>query len=278
MALSKPSRPASTAPVVSMYSSTRPGRLVMPAIQSIEWPGPATKPSSEIRKWRSTLPDAVCGSMSVRVASSSARPGDVDGQAVRGGGRLDELELERRGEILEQREPRAERRRLDHEPVLVDQPEPGERLVEPGAAVGDQVVPRLALEAHDLLGEVAACDPRLGPVGTLQRLREDDLRDLVHRPRELARRRRPGRGHLLVRDPAHQVGASAPHRVEDPLLDGLAPAPVVPRVRPVESRHVSVDRDARLKDEPAHVSPGTRPYGRSRPRAAWAPASAPPGS
>src|SRR5262249_12741425 len=67
--------------------------------------------------------------------------------------------------------------------------------------VRDQVVPRLALETPDLLGQVAAGDPRPGSVRVLQRPRRDDLRDLVHRPRVLARRRRPHRGHLLVGDP-----------------------------------------------------------------------------
>jgi acyl-CoA synthetase (AMP-forming)/AMP-acid ligase II len=78
--------------------------------------------------------------------------------------------------------------------------------------------------------EVAAGDPRLGPVGVLQRLREDDLRDLVHRSRVVARRCRPDGGHLLVRDPTHQVSTRGPHRVEDPALDGRVPTPVAPRV------------------------------------------------
>src|SRR5438552_7633867 len=55
--------------------------------------------------------------------------------------RLDELEVQRRGQILEQGKPSAERGRLDHQSVLVDEPEPGQSLVEGGAAVGDQVVP-----------------------------------------------------------------------------------------------------------------------------------------
>jgi hypothetical protein len=52
--------------------------------------------------------------------------------------------VHRSGQILEQRKPGAECGRLDHEPVLVDQPESRQRLVEGGAAVGDQVVPRFA--------------------------------------------------------------------------------------------------------------------------------------
>jgi len=42
MALSYPSRPGSTAPVLATYAPTRPGRLVAPDRKSMEWPGPAT--------------------------------------------------------------------------------------------------------------------------------------------------------------------------------------------------------------------------------------------
>jgi hypothetical protein len=70
VAPSQPSRPASTAPVVATYSSTRPGRNDTPvAIQSIAWPGPATKPSSDIAKCQSTFPPAVCGAVSCIGAS-----------------------------------------------------------------------------------------------------------------------------------------------------------------------------------------------------------------
>src|SRR3954468_4877016 len=57
------------------------------------------------------------------VAGSRTRPVDVNGEARGIGRRFDELELQRSGQILEQREPGAERSRLDHEPVLVDEPE-----------------------------------------------------------------------------------------------------------------------------------------------------------
>lgn len=69
IALSKPSRPASTAPVVSMYSACRPARKEMPVIQSMLWFGPATNPSKDIRKCHSTFPPAICGSVSFIVAS-----------------------------------------------------------------------------------------------------------------------------------------------------------------------------------------------------------------
>ncbi len=90
--------------------------------------------------------------------------------------------MQRGGQILEQGQPGAECGRLDHQSVLVDQSESGQRLVEGGAAVGDQVVPRFALEAPDLLLEVAAGDSRLGPVGVLQRLREDDPSSCLSTP------------------------------------------------------------------------------------------------
>jgi hypothetical protein len=62
---SQPFRPPSTAPVVSTYSSIRPGRNENPVIQSISWFGPATNPSSDIVKCQSTFPPAACGSVAL---------------------------------------------------------------------------------------------------------------------------------------------------------------------------------------------------------------------
>jgi hypothetical protein len=84
--------------------------------------------------------------------------------------RFAELEVMRSAQILEQREPGPEGGRLDHEPILVDQPEPRERLVERGAAVRNQVLAPFALETPDLLTEIASGDSCLGPVGALQGL------------------------------------------------------------------------------------------------------------
>jgi len=56
---SQPSRPPSTAPVLSTYSSIRPAPCVNPVIQSISWLGPATNPSNDIMKCQSTFPLAV---------------------------------------------------------------------------------------------------------------------------------------------------------------------------------------------------------------------------
>jgi hypothetical protein len=83
------------------------------------------------------------------------------------------------------------------------------------------IVAWFALKTCDLLAEVAAGDPRLRPVGVLEGLGEDDLGDLVHRPRVLARQCRPGGRHLLVGEPTHQVGTRGPHRVQDPAPDAL---------------------------------------------------------
>jgi hypothetical protein len=94
---------------------------------------------------------------------------------------LDELEPQRRREVLEQGKPVPQCHRLQDEAVLVDEPEPGERLRERGAALGDHVLARLAFQLRDLLGQVAARDPRVRPLGTLERPGKDDFGDLVHR-------------------------------------------------------------------------------------------------
>jgi hypothetical protein len=52
-------------PVVEQHRrDVRPGRNEIPVIQSIPWFGPATNPSSDIVKCQSTLPAAVCRSVS----------------------------------------------------------------------------------------------------------------------------------------------------------------------------------------------------------------------
>src|SRR5438132_9503152 len=101
------------------------------------------------------------------VPGTCTRPVDVNGDARRVRRRFDELEVQRSGQILEQGKPGAECGGLDHESVLVDQSESGQSLVEGGATVGDQVVPRVALETADLFLEVAAGDSRLRAVGVL---------------------------------------------------------------------------------------------------------------
>ncbi len=65
--------------------------------------------------------------------------------------RLDELESDWRRKAFEQREPVPERHWLQHEAVFVDEPEPCERLGEPGASPRDQVLSRLALQVGDLV-------------------------------------------------------------------------------------------------------------------------------
>ncbi len=60
--------------VVSASSSTSPGRNKVPVIQSIAWSGPATNPSRDIVKCRSTLPAAVCRSVSAIRLYSTGTP------------------------------------------------------------------------------------------------------------------------------------------------------------------------------------------------------------
>src|SRR5215213_11638074 len=84
-AASQPARPPSTAPVVSTYSSARPGRNEMPVIQPISWLGAATNPSSDIVKCQSTFPPAVCGRVSViRRLPSLGRRDDAAAQLLDG--------------------------------------------------------------------------------------------------------------------------------------------------------------------------------------------------
>jgi hypothetical protein len=58
------------------------------------------------------------------VGGSRARPVDVNGDAGRVCGRFNDLEMQRGVQILEQGEPGAECGWLDHQSVLVDQPQP----------------------------------------------------------------------------------------------------------------------------------------------------------
>src|SRR5438094_7248923 len=85
---------------------------------------------------RNALPDLFGLVRIDRLADGSrARPVDVNGHACRVRRRFDEFEMQRGGQVFEQGEPGAEGGRLNHEPVLVDQPQSRQRLVEGGAAV-----------------------------------------------------------------------------------------------------------------------------------------------
>ena len=98
---------------------------------------------------------------------------------------VEELEPQRRGQILEQGKPLPQRHSLQDKAVLVDEPESAERLGERGAASGEHILSWLAFERRDLLSQVAACDPRLRPLGTLERPGRHDFGDLVHVARPL---------------------------------------------------------------------------------------------
>src|SRR5204863_593187 len=74
-AASQPSRPPSTAPVLSTYSWVTPGRVVNPVIQLMSWLGPATNPSTDIVKLQNTFPPVVCDAAPFIPASSDMLPG-----------------------------------------------------------------------------------------------------------------------------------------------------------------------------------------------------------
>ena len=57
------------------------------------------------------------------VGRNRARPVDVDGDTRAIRRRFDELQVQRGGQVLEQGQPGAECGRLDHQSVLVDEPE-----------------------------------------------------------------------------------------------------------------------------------------------------------
>jgi hypothetical protein len=78
----------------------------------------------------------------------------VNSRPVRKALGLGQVQAQRLGQVLEQRQPVPHRDRQDDQPVLVDQPVPGQRLHERGAAVGHNHTARLALEQRNLLGQV----------------------------------------------------------------------------------------------------------------------------
>jgi hypothetical protein len=80
--------------------------------------------------------------------------------------RVDEFELERRREALEQRKPFTECSRLQDEAVLVNEPEPAERLRESSTAPSHHIFLGLAFQRRDLFGQVATYDPRIRPFCT----------------------------------------------------------------------------------------------------------------
>src|SRR5437763_9680415 len=110
------------------------------------------------------LLNIVCGE------SGGRRRGTVDVQRRAGGIwlRVDELEPQRRGEIFEQGKPLPQRHTPQNKAVLVDKPESAERLGERGTAPGEHILAWLAFERCDLLSQVAARDPRIRPLGTLE--------------------------------------------------------------------------------------------------------------
>ena len=143
---------------------------------------------------------------------------------------------------------------MDDQSVLVDQPLSDQRVHERRAAVGEDDTPGLTLEPGDLLREVAAGDPALGPLGAGQRGREDHLGYLVHHVRVDARGRRPHRRHRLIRDTAHDVRAGFPQRGDlpgDDLVLLARKSPVLVALRAVDE---PVEGDAHLEYHRPHVT------------------------
>ena len=87
--------------------------------------------------------------------------------------------------VAEQALAAAEDDRVDEQPVLVDQVVAQELVDEVRAAVDEEVAAGLRLQLPDLGGHVAGDDRRVVPVGPLERVRDDVLRDAVHLPDHL---------------------------------------------------------------------------------------------
>src|SRR6266567_2379198 len=107
---------------------------------------------------------------------------------------------------------------MNHQRVFVDESGSGKRLRETGAAPGDDLAPRLTPEGRDLVCEIATCDRRFRPCRLVERVREHNLRDLVHRGGVVIGRGWPVPRHLLVGHPPHDVRASPTYAIEFPTL------------------------------------------------------------
>ena len=78
----------------------------------------------------------------------------MDGGSSRKRSGLDEAEPQWLAQRVEQAGPVADHHRMDHQPVLVDQPGADQRVQEGRAAVDEDDAARLALEPVDVLGQV----------------------------------------------------------------------------------------------------------------------------
>ena len=110
-------------------------------------------------------------------ASGRVREQD-DARAERA--RLDQAQVVRVDPVAEQVLAAAQDDRVDEQPVLVDQVVAQQLVDQVRAAVHQQVAARLRLQRPDLGGHVARDDRRVAPVGPLERVRHDVLRDAVH--------------------------------------------------------------------------------------------------
>ena len=131
------------------------------------------------------------------------------------------VEADRLRHLGEDRHSGAKCEGLDVEPVLVDQAVADEGAGESGTSVGDDVAAGRGLDALDFVDQVAARDARLRPPSRPEGLREDDLRNVVHRRGVVAVGSGPVGCHVLVCDAPHEMGVRAPHRLQFPLLDSV---------------------------------------------------------
>lgn len=107
---------------------------------------------------------------------------------------------------------------MNYENVFVDESGPRKRLSEAGAAPGDDLPAGLAPEGGDLVYEIAACDRGFRPCRLVERLREHNLGDLVHRGGVVVGGGWPVRRHLLVGHPPHDVRPGPTDPIEFPTL------------------------------------------------------------
>src|SRR5437879_5564245 len=138
--------------------------------------------------------------------------------------------------------------------------------------MGDDIRPWLLLQRGDLRCQVATGYPGGGPGSLAQRLREDDLGDVVHRCRVRFRRARPVGRHLLVRRAAHEVGSRLDQPVHLPPDEFSVLGDAHSWMFPITG-NISVEGHAHLQRYSSHVilpistlesSNRTRPYVRLR--------------
>src|SRR3954471_7796465 len=163
--------------------------------------------------------------------------------------------------------------RIDQQPIFIDQLVPKQLVDEIWAAIDEKIAARLLLEPRHARRDIARDDRRVVPVGPLERVRYDVLRDAVHLLDQFLvadRLRRPERGPDLP-GPTPEQERLGIHRlglVEDLVLvrleaerPGIATAPVLIEPGRLDD---AVEGHERGDHEPHGVK--TSRGGRTRPR------------